>query len=351
LALSRFLYNYRYGAHWHKPKLLYRIASSYAKLALSDAHPLRYVDVNVGLGCNLTCEHCFAENLKTSDGEELNKAEWQSVIDQCIDLGAISVGFTGGEPLAYAKLEQMIEMAHPDRMLIIIVSNGTLLTPERARSLKDAGADVMLISLDSGIREEHDAFRGKQGAFDLAMRAFDVARDAGLKVAAVPTVSHDNIHSEGFERIIDWGAREKLLVILSYAAPSGNWSGKLEFLLTPEDCAHLDQLIKRNPHVRRDFETNYWTLGCGAGNEKLYFTPTGDVIPCPYMHISFGNVREDSVAEIRGRMLANPYLEGFHPRCLVAEETEFIQRFLPRTSLTGLTLPRSEQVFPADEER
>lgn len=97
--------------------------------------------------------------------------------------------------------------------------------------------------------------------------------------------------------------------------------------------------------MRRDFETNYWTQGCGAATEKLYVSPFGDVLACPYMHISFGNVREASLAKIRERMLENPFLTGFHPRCLTAEDREFIDNYLPREFLQDRPLPRAETVF------
>lgn len=345
MKLARFLYNYRYSANWRKPRLLLRILKAYAQLTVLRKQPLRYVDVNIGLACNLRCQHCFAENFKFRGGKELSNEEWRDVFDQCADLGTIAIGFTGGEPLVYPRLFDLIRLSRPERMLTIIVSNGVALTPDLAKRLKDAGADVMVISLDSAIAEEHDEFRGREGAFGKTMEAFDIARAAGLKVAAVPTVSHYNIRSQGFNRIIEWGAQEKILVILSYAAPIGAWAGNSECLLTEEDSAHLDHLIRTNPHLRRDFETNYLTQGCGAGSEKLYFTSYGDVIPCPFMHISFGNVREMSVKEIRDRMLANPYLEGFDRQCLVAEHKEFIDKYLPQELLKDNPLPTSDDVF------
>ena len=348
MKLARYVYNFRYSVNWRKPKLILRILKAYAQITLLRKQPLRYVDVNVGLACNLRCQHCFAENFKIKGGTELSNEEWRDVIDQCIDLGTIAIGFTGGEPLIYPRLFDLIKLSRPEKMLTIIVSNGVMLTPDLAKRLKDAGADVIVISLDSGIAEEHDWFRGRDGAFSKTLQAFDIARDAGLKVAAVPTVSHYNIHSEGFKKIIQWGEREKVLVILSYSAPIGAWAGNEECLLTEEDSAHLDGLIRKYPHVRRDFESNYLTQGCGAGTEKLYFTSYGDVIPCPFMHISFGNVRDERVTKIRDRMLENPYLTGYRSNCLVAEDREFIEKYLPQELLKDSPIPTSKEVFDKD---
>jgi MoaA/NifB/PqqE/SkfB family radical SAM enzyme len=347
MKLSRFAYNFRYAVNWQKPRLTARIARAYLDLMTGRRQPLRYIDVNVGLACNLRCSHCFAENLKIKGGAELSNDEWKDVIDQCADLGTIAIGFTGGEPLVYPRLFDLIRLADPGRMLIIVCTNGTLMTPERARRLKGAGVDIVQMSVDSGEAGEHDAFRGMTGAFAKTMAAFRVARDAGLKVAAVPTVSHENIRTPGFRKIIEWARREDILVNLSMASPVGEWAGNTDCLLTDDDIAELQRLVASTPHVRRDFETNYWTEGCGAATEKLYVSPFGDVIPCPYMHISFGNVRDTPVAEIRAKMLANPYLAGFHPRCLTAEDRGFIDQYLPTQPLKNAPLPKADDVFGA----
>ena len=63
------------------------------------------------------------------------------------------------------------------------------------------------------------------------------------------------------------------------------------------------------------------------------------------MHISFGNVHDLPVAAIREKMLANPYLKGYHPKCLTAEDRTFIDRYLPRKRLKGQRLPTAEEVF------
>lgn len=345
MKLSRFSYNFSYSFNWRKPRLTVRIAKAYVQLLALRKQPMRSIDVNIGLACNLKCTHCFAENLKFKGGTPLTNEEWGDVFDQAIEMGTISIALTGGEPMISPRLFDLIALAHPDRVLIIIATNATLLTPDLAGRLKDAGADVLQISVDSGIPEEHDRFRGMDGAFAATMRAIDIARAAGLKVAASPTVSHLNLHSEGFRRIIDWAQKEKLLVNLSLAAPVGEWAGNHDCLLTPEDWQSLNQLVRNTAHVRRDFETNYLTQGCGAATEKLYFSPFGDVIPCPYMHISFGNVRETPLKEIREKMLANPFLSGFHPKCLTAEDRTFIDNYLPQEFLQNQPLPHAETVF------
>ncbi|MHC4216918.1 MAG: radical SAM protein [Planctomycetota bacterium] len=348
MKLSRYYYNLRYAFIWNKPQLTYRLARSVFDVVVRRKQPLRYIDVNVGLACNLTCEHCFAENFKVKDRSPLSNEEWRDVITQCRELGATAIGFTGGEPLVHPRLFDLIRYCCPEKMLTAVCTNGTLLTLDMAKRLKDAAVDVVQISLDSAIAEEHDKFRAKDGAYDKTLQAFDNALAAGLRAAVVPTVSHFNINSDGFNNIITWAREKGLLVNLSLAAPVGEWAENTDCLLTDEDMAQLDHLVRTTPHVRRDFESNYWSMGCGAATEKIYITPVGDIIPCPFMHISFGNVHDHSVAAIRDRMLENRYLKGFHPKCLTAEDRTFIDNYLPKNYLKGKPLPTAQEIFEDD---
>lgn len=330
---ARFYYNLKYGLPLRKPRLALRIAKAYFDLLAGRRIPLRYTDMCLNLNCNLNCTHCFKTNFERPPGEgrPLSVKEWREVVRQLMELGNIAVGFTGGEPLANPELEDMIGAAWPDRNIIIINTNGTLLTEERAKRLYRLGVDVLQISLDSGIPEEHDEFRRMKGAFNRALRGVELALGAGLKVNIAPTVSHLNLHTEGFRRLVEISRKKGTLLNLSLAAPAGNWNGQTEFLLTEEDSAELNRLVAREPHVRRDFETNYLKQGCGAAKEKLYITTYGDVIPCPYMHISFGNVREEGLERIRHRMLGLPEFKDYIPNCLVAENRPFIQDHLSKT--------------------
>jgi len=346
---ARFYYNLKYGLPLRKPRLALRIAKAYLDLFTGKRIPLRYTDLCLNLNCNLSCAHCFKTNFERPEGEgrPLTVAEWHDVVGQLMELGNIAVGFTGGEPLANPELNDMIRAAYPDQTIIIVNTNGTLLTLERAKDLYRLGVDVLQISLDSGIPEEHDAFRRMKGAFDRALRGVEFALKAGLKVNIAPTVSHLNLHSAGFKKLVELSRQKGTLLNLSLAAPAGKWNAQTDFLLTEDDSASLNRLIQKESHVRRDFETNYLQQGCGAAKEKLYITTYGDVIPCPYMHISFGNVREESIDRIRNKMLALPDFKSYVPNCLVAENKPFIQDHLSKTWEGQAPVPWTK-AFPQD---
>jgi MoaA/NifB/PqqE/SkfB family radical SAM enzyme len=325
MKFQSFYYNFLYGVQLRKPRLAWRMLMNYAGILLGNKTPLRYVDICMDLKCNLTCKHCFAENFKTDQKLPLSDEEWRGVFDQCHELGNLALAFTGGEPLLRRDLENLVRKTRVNESLIVVCTNGMLITKERAQSLYRAGVDVFQVSVESMIPEEHNEFRENKQAWRKTMEGITNALEAGIKVAIVPTVSHANVRTEGFLNLLEWAHKKKLMVNLALATPMGAWNARKDILLTEDDIQFVNELVMKYPHVRRDFETNYFHRGCGAAKEKLYVTVFGDVLACPYMHISFGNVRDLTIAEIRERMLSVDKLNSYYPQCLVAEDHQFIE--------------------------
>lgn len=326
---TRFLLNTQYAFSWRKPLLLYRIGKAYFQLLVLGKTPLRYVDVALGYSCNLRCQHCSAAKFSRTNEGRLTVQEYQKLAQECLDMGVVTVGITGGEPTLYPELDDVIQAFQPKKTMISLVTNATLLNEERILKYKKAGVDIICTSVDSAVAQEHDAFRGVAGAYDRTFNAIHLAQKHGLKVVIVTTVSHENIHSDNLQALIALTAQMKILLIFSLACPAGRWSQEDEkILLTKEDIIYMNQLFLKHPHLRRDFESNWFTPGCGAGNEKLYFTSYGDVIPCPFIHISFGNVKTTPLKTIHDRLLRIPQFKGYPPQCLSGEDMTFSKKYV-----------------------
>src|SRR5436190_23016645 len=165
MRLSSFFLNLRYAITPRKPRLMARLAANVVRVNVLRRPLLRYVDISVTTACNLRCDHCFATAFKPPPGARrsrplLDLGAWQRVAEECEELGCVAFGLTGGEPLLYKDLVPLIERLHPERNLISISTNGTLLEGAVARELHNAGVDIVQMSLDSAVASEHDAFRG-----------------------------------------------------------------------------------------------------------------------------------------------------------------------------------------------
>jgi len=146
---------------------------------------------NVTQACNLKCIHCYAKATYGPAKNELTQEEGLALLKDLKDFGVPVVLFSGGEPLMRPDLMELVEWTVNNGMRAVISTNGTLITPEVARRLKDFGLSYVGISLD-GTQKTHDKFRGQPGAFAAAMAGVTNCQAAGLKVGLRFTINRLN---------------------------------------------------------------------------------------------------------------------------------------------------------------
>jgi MoaA/NifB/PqqE/SkfB family radical SAM enzyme len=323
----------KYGLVPGKPQFLARVAKFYLKsFLLGSEQPLRYVDFAVDYACNLKCAHCFKTSLENKQAHpRLEISDYKRIAQECIDLGAIHLSLQGGEATLLPWLEELVRNMSPNRVLFSITTNGTTITPDFAKRLRSWGVDQLTISIDSFNPEVHDRFRGVRGAFARTFEGLAAARRNGLNVQINTCVSKTSLYSRGFMDLVDYCSSEKIILNLVLAAPSGNWDASLEFVLDANDIRNVRALVKSTPYVRQDMDSIQIARGCPAMKEALYITPNGDVLSCPFMHISFGNLHDEPLRAIRAKALKYPFLSAHAQQCLVAEDRSFIDTYLAKT--------------------
>jgi radical SAM protein with 4Fe4S-binding SPASM domain len=282
---------------------------------------------NLTKQCNLACAHCYMD-ARPEDRDELSLEEGIRIIDQLAELEVPMLIFTGGEPLMSRNFYAYAFHAQKKGLRAVISTNGTLITPEAARLLAEAGIGYVGVSLDSAVPERHDSFRGISGAHRRALQGLRNARDAGLKTGLRVTLTRDNWHEipallnlalvEGIPRFClyhlvptgrgasiaarDVTPEERRAVIRLLAEAAVELKEKdLEILTTdsPMDGAYLLEILKGD--LRRE---QVWRLmknagGCSTGVKVANINHRGDVHPCHFMpHILLGNLRESSFREI-----------------------------------------------------
>lgn len=160
---------------------------------LQFAHDKKPVVVwNVGRRCNLHCVHCYSQSRDQEYPGELNHEEGLRLIDDLAAFGAPVLLFSGGEPLMRPDLFELIARAVGRGMRAVVSTNGTLITPETATRLKDAGLSYVGISLD-GLEEINDRFRGQPGAFRRTLEGVRNCQAAGVKVGLRFTMTRRNV--------------------------------------------------------------------------------------------------------------------------------------------------------------
>ena len=254
--------------------------------------------------CPYRCEHCSATGREPVGDRDSN--EMKALLRAIQDMGTAIIGLTGGEPLLRNDLCDLIA-AMDDRSVSFLFTSGYGLTQERARALKRAGLFAAGISLDGDEASEMDARRGHVGAFEQATQAVRFCREAGLYTLTQTVAGRETLASGKLEKIVrlsgKLGAHE---VRVLETMPSGRLT-KIHpsLILTAQERKALKQFHatmnrrKDVPKVAVFAHTeDAQRYGCGAGSQHSYIDGAGNLYPCDFVPLAFGNIRDRPIAEL-----------------------------------------------------
>jgi Fe-coproporphyrin III synthase len=160
--------------------------------------------------CNLECQHCYMEG--SPRRREQLPFEWmEASIRAAPSLGIGAIYLTGGEPLMYDGIEDLIRVASDvDGLILTVNTNGMLLSVDHARRLRSANAQVH-ISID-GTPGFHDTFRRHRGAFHRTERGVGYLVAEGVPVTVVTTITTRNLNQ--FDAIANWAMEHGAMRLL-----------------------------------------------------------------------------------------------------------------------------------------
>jgi len=128
----------------------YRETRMFAKAMSSTRHPILAQIIPIRR-CNLACAYCNEYDDRSAPVET---AEMVRRIDRLAELGTTILTFSGGEPTLHPDLDALIRHGRRRGMLVTLITNGLLLTPERIGRLNAAGLDYLQISIDNAAPDE-----------------------------------------------------------------------------------------------------------------------------------------------------------------------------------------------------
>ncbi len=270
--------------------------------------------------CNSRCITCNMWRSKSTN--ELSTTELHDILTQLKDMGIVGVGFEGGEPLLRSDLPQIVEKTHQLGFESInIMTNGLLLTREKAEELIQKGLTGIGVSID-GIGETHDFVRGVKGAYKKSLRALEELVD--LRDAKY---SQLNLHMgtilmqptiDEIIPLVDLAHRSRVGFSLQLIDDSPFIFKEIDRAsLWIDDQSKLDRLIdelhnlkkvnsalKSYPHTRLEYARRYFSnpkradIPCFLGYLTIYIDAHGEVYPGCLSLGSVGNLREKSLKEI-----------------------------------------------------
>lgn len=250
------------------------------------------VHFEVTLRCNARCGFCDYWKTDAAAREE----ELASYGEAARFFNPMLVTFTGGEPTLRRDLEDLVAEVNQAVRLkyVTLITHGAMLTPERARSLWDAGVNQFNISLDY-LDERHDAARGIPGLAAKILAAIPAMQSRGVDNIRFNTV----IKNDNIDQIVPIvRLAEELGVGVNFSVYTDAKNGNRDFLVAPEHVASLDGVVRELlafKHRKRGVITNSdyyleqiprYVRGemrepCRSGIRTIHIDPSGFVKRCP----------------------------------------------------------------------
>lgn len=307
--------------------------------------------LSVTSACPFACEHCYQRLDKGGD------MELELLVDtakQLQEMGVCFFNIEGGEPfLKFERLKAVCDVID-DRSEIWINSTGYGMTEEKLNQVRPY---AVMFSLHSTEPAELNCFMGRDFAWDSMMEGIAVCKKCGVPFAFNTCLMEEAFSNGSFDRVMAFAKEQgACLVQLIKPKPAGAWLGdsgsmfseagmktattrvntynqKAEYRDYPPVSA---QIIEELPQV----------FGCTAGGtDRFYINAKGDVQPCEFLNISYGNVAEETFAVIFSRMR-----QCFrHPgTCMLCEQQAgVVHRIYTENNLDRLPLDKelSKQVY------
>ncbi len=276
--------------------------------------------------CNLNCIHCYAYRWRGA--RELSLEEKMRLVREFSECEIEYVNISGGEPLLHPHTLPVLGAIRDAGIDASIVTNGTVVTPEKARFLARRGVYVF-VSLD-GPREAHEAHRGR-GTYEAVLRGLKLLREAGANYSLVMAVSRLNWRytPDFVELAVKLGADRPILIPVM---PSGRalenqvyidaWSYMKAVVAAARKAAELGIRLQLwcspfahlilPPELRE-----YVTISFCRDAPVIDIDPEGNVLLCDVIDVKLGSVRGKSLREVVEEVENHPLVrEILEPRGL-----------------------------------
>jgi MoaA/NifB/PqqE/SkfB family radical SAM enzyme len=293
--------------HSHLPPLNSKAYSRFIdEHLLAESPGPSHAQIGITDACPQNCGYCYNRG---REGVLMDTPTILAVIRELKSMGVFWIGLTGGEPLLNRDIVRIVEEIGEDCSAKLFTT-GSNLTERLAADLKQAGLFYVTVSLDHMEETKHDQIRGRRGAFRTARRALEIFRAlGGMHVSVSSVLSGDMLRTERVEEFLAYLQRLEVdEAWLSEAKPSTQACWKLENVITESERQDLIRLQDRW-NKKGGLTVNYLGhfedrrhFGCTAGQKMVFIDPFGEVSPCVFIPMTFGNVREGSLRTIYGGM-------------------------------------------------
>ena len=259
--------------------------------------------VELTYGCNLRCVHCYNPT-HTAKGE-LTTEEVKGLIDQLAAEGCLHIGITGGEIFTRRDLLEIVEYAKTKGFSVALLTNATLITPERADRIQALRPNRVEVSIYGATQATYEAVTRVPGAFDAFLAGMRLLRERAVPLLVKMPVMTLNQHEvqEAKALVEGWGIK---FVYSTEIHPRVDGSLEpLEYRLAPEEIIRVDDAVlgsqRWKPEGGAEKESSCAAgeglFTCKCGRSTLAVTPYGKMNLCVSFQTPQYDLHRGTVAE------------------------------------------------------
>lgn len=171
-----------------------------------------------------------------------------------------------------------------------------------------------MFSLHSPDADAFNVFMGNKSAWDVMQNGVKMCHSVGLAVAFNTCLMRDDFYNGIFERIME-AVKDYKACLIQIIKPkaAGGWLEKRDIEFTPADLVYIKGKVNQY-NLQKEFagypsisaqiiEEDKAVFGCTAGGtDRFYINAKGDLQPCEFLNLSFGNIAVDRFEAIYQQM-------------------------------------------------
>ncbi len=255
------------------------------------------VKIELTAACNLRCKYCYVRGAKNA---LVSSKHWIKVLENLRQLGIVQLEFTGGEPLLYEGLSEIVQAADRMGFDTTIYTNGVLINRPFVELIKRNRSVNLKISFHSVDRDIFERFVQVKGAYSKVTDSFNMLLDADAAFSAVIVLTSIN-EATIFDTIAYLEKAHIKFEISDFIFPNiYAISENHEYRPSSEIVANL---IKKKYLIKKKSKTK-----CSALRTKFWISCNGDILVCEmYRHFKVGNIFETDLEKIWTSNVANDF--------------------------------------------